>query len=74
MSNIIYLAINYGLQTEPALLYDAVQVLALALASTKDVHSSNVSCESETHISHGKILLENINKVRVRQLEAPRYS
>ncbi|CAH2261736.1 jg7601, partial [Pararge aegeria aegeria] len=51
------------IKTEPALLYDAVQVLALALASTKDVQTNNVSCENEAHVDHGFELLENINKV-----------
>ncbi|XP_069363770.1 glutamate receptor ionotropic, kainate 2 isoform X3 [Maniola hyperantus] len=59
------------IKTEPALLYDAVQVLALALASTKDVHTNNVTCETEMHIPHGDDLLENINKVQAHGLTGP---
>ncbi|CAG4981440.1 unnamed protein product [Colias eurytheme] len=59
------------IKTDPALLYDAVQVLALALASTKDVHKSNVSCDTETPMAHGNMLWENIHKVHAHGLTGP---
>ncbi|KAJ2938703.1 hypothetical protein O0L34_g12031 [Tuta absoluta] len=59
------------IKTEPALLYDAVQVLALALASTKDVNAANVSCEDDTPWAHGKALRENINKIESTGLTGP---
>ncbi|XP_049883577.1 glutamate receptor ionotropic, kainate 2 [Pectinophora gossypiella] len=59
------------IKTEPALLYDAVQVLALALASTKEVTSANVSCDTETPWAHGNTLLENVNKIQAQGLTGP---
>ncbi|CAH2062145.1 unnamed protein product, partial [Iphiclides podalirius] len=59
------------IKTEPALLYDAVQVLALALASTKEVHTANMSCETGTAWTHGKTLLNNIDKIRAHGLTGP---
>ncbi|XP_050676373.1 glutamate receptor ionotropic, kainate 2 [Leptidea sinapis] len=59
------------IKTEPALLYDAVHVLALALASTKDMYKGNASCETESPIPHGEALLENIHKVQAHGLTGP---
>ncbi|CAG9789787.1 unnamed protein product [Diatraea saccharalis] len=47
------------IKTEPALLYDAVQVLALALSSTENVRADNISCDKETVWSQGRMLLDN---------------
>ncbi|XP_072943273.1 glutamate receptor ionotropic, kainate 2 [Epargyreus clarus] len=59
------------IKTEPALFYDAVQVLALALAATKEVHSGNASCENETVWAYGKTLINNLNKVQSYGLSGP---
>ncbi|OWR42584.1 glutamate receptor ionotropic kainate 2 like protein [Danaus plexippus plexippus] len=59
------------IKTEPALIYDAVQVLALALASTRDVSATNASCDTETTVAYGSVLLENINKVQAHGLTGP---
>ncbi|XP_026332011.1 glutamate receptor ionotropic, kainate 2-like [Hyposmocoma kahamanoa] len=59
------------IKTEPALIYDAVQVLALALANTKDISPTNTSCDTETPWSQGSALLENINKVQTQGLSGP---
>nr|QZH55025.1 ionotropic glutamate receptor 3 [Achelura yunnanensis] len=59
------------IKTEPALLYDAVQVLALAIAAAKDVHSANVTCDSGTSWMHGKTLLDNMNKIKAHGLTGP---
>ncbi|CAH4035980.1 unnamed protein product [Pieris brassicae] len=59
------------IKTDPALLYDAVQVLALALASTKDEQKTNVSCDTEVPLAHGTTLLQNIHKVQAHGLTGP---
>ncbi|XP_075989373.1 glutamate receptor ionotropic, kainate 2 [Anticarsia gemmatalis] len=59
------------IKTEPALLYDAVQVLCQALALTENVHSGNVSCEREIPWSHGKSLYDNINTIQAHGLTGP---
>ncbi|PZC71874.1 hypothetical protein B5X24_HaOG212301 [Helicoverpa armigera] len=52
--------------TEPALLYDAVQILCQALAITEDIHPGNVSCDKDTPSLHGKAIYDNINTVSSR--------
>ncbi|CAH2100667.1 unnamed protein product [Euphydryas editha] len=59
-----------NIKTEPALLYDAVQALALALAATADVRAANVSCDGGA-VAHGDRLLLNINKVQAHGLTGP---
>ncbi|XP_053623166.1 glutamate receptor ionotropic, kainate 2 [Plodia interpunctella] len=59
------------IKTEPALLYDGVQILALALSSTDDYSPSNVSCDVETPWVHGKTLMDNINKIQAHGLTGP---
>ncbi|XP_041988806.1 glutamate receptor ionotropic, kainate 2-like isoform X2 [Aricia agestis] len=59
------------IKTEPALVYDAVQVLALALGSTPDMRAHNVSCDADARIAHGQTLIENINKVQAHGLTGP---
>lgn len=50
-------------QTSPALLYDAVQVLALALGAMQGAHPVNVTCDEAAPWKHGTELRDNINKV-----------
>nr|AXF48859.1 ionotropic receptor IR28 [Lobesia botrana] len=59
------------IKTEPALLYDAVQVLALALAASKEINPTNASCDEETPWSHGKTVMENIDKINAHGLTGP---
>ncbi|XP_063543877.1 glutamate receptor ionotropic, kainate 2 [Cydia strobilella] len=59
------------IKTEPALLYDAIQVLAMALAASKEVAPTNASCDDETTWSHGKDVMENINKIHAHGLTGP---
>ncbi|XP_048485931.1 glutamate receptor ionotropic, kainate 2 [Plutella xylostella] len=59
------------IKTETALIYDAVQVLALALASVKEVHPANVTCDSDAPWPHGKELRDNINTVSAHGLTGP---
>ncbi|XP_059056605.1 glutamate receptor ionotropic, kainate 2 [Achroia grisella] len=59
------------IKTEPALLYDAVQTLAMALASTEGLQSANVSCENEAPWSQGNTLLDSINSVKAHGLTGP---
>ncbi|KAL0853117.1 hypothetical protein ABMA27_012883 [Loxostege sticticalis] len=59
------------IKTEPALLYDAVQVLALALSTTEKIHTTNVSCDKETPWSNGKALLEKVNTIKAHGLTGP---
>ncbi|XP_045456994.1 glutamate receptor ionotropic, kainate 2 [Melitaea cinxia] len=60
-----------NIKTEPALLYDAVQALALALAATADVRAANVSCDGGARVAHGDLLRQNINKVQAHGLTGP---
>nr|XP_037875953.1 glutamate receptor ionotropic, kainate 2 isoform X2 [Bombyx mori] len=59
------------IRTAPALLYDAVQVLALAMSSTELVQTKNVSCDKDSPWPHGRGLLENINTVQAHGLTGP---
>ncbi|XP_063632011.1 glutamate receptor ionotropic, kainate 2 [Cydia splendana] len=59
------------IKTEPALLYDAIQVLAMALAASKEVGPTNASCDDETTWSNGKDVMENINKIHAHGLTGP---
>ncbi|XP_061725506.1 glutamate receptor ionotropic, kainate 2 isoform X2 [Cydia pomonella] len=59
------------IKTEPALLYDAIQVLAMALAASKEVGATNASCDDETTWSNGKDVMENINKIHAHGLTGP---
>ncbi|KAJ0170032.1 hypothetical protein K1T71_014638 [Dendrolimus kikuchii] len=59
------------IKTEPALLYDAVQVLAMALATMDDVKIGNASCEKDIPWVQGRTLLENINGVQAHGLTGP---
>nr|XP_049703804.1 glutamate receptor ionotropic, kainate 2 isoform X4 [Helicoverpa armigera]XP_049703805.1 glutamate receptor ionotropic, kainate 2 isoform X4 [Helicoverpa armigera]XP_049703806.1 glutamate receptor ionotropic, kainate 2 isoform X4 [Helicoverpa armigera] len=59
------------IKTEPALLYDAVQILCQALAITEDIHPGNVSCDKDTPSLHGKAIYDNINTIQAHGLTGP---
>ncbi|CAH0698587.1 unnamed protein product [Spodoptera exigua] len=59
------------IKTEPALLYDAVQILCQALAITEDFHPGNVSCDKDIPWNHGKTIYDNINNIQAHGLTGP---
>ncbi|KAJ8705478.1 hypothetical protein PYW08_012524 [Mythimna loreyi] len=59
------------IKTEPALLYDAVQILCQALAITEDFHPGNVSCEKDVPWHRGKTIIDNINTIQAHGLTGP---
>ncbi|GBP90060.1 Glutamate receptor ionotropic, kainate 2 [Eumeta japonica] len=60
------------IKTEPAMVYDAVQVLALSLAGMEEpIKPDNVSCDNIAPWTQGRNLYENLNKITAHGLTGP---
>ncbi|KAL4714302.1 hypothetical protein ACJJTC_009654 [Scirpophaga incertulas] len=59
------------IKTEPALLYDAVQVFAQGLSTMEDLHVTNNSCNRDTPWAPGRGVLDKINNIKGHGLTGP---